>query len=193
MKQQSHNPFFTILLTFCAVLAVGCSAFSPQPPAPSADTSNSQQLPFSETKPLVVPAETEVYVRLKQPLRAATAEAGQNFTAILDQPLEADNQLVAAPGDQITGKVVAARESGRLHSAGYVRIRLSSILINGKQFPLVTNSVIAAGGSVKNHSFSFLGAGNSFQENSAKREAGFSTDQRLSFRLTQPLSVTPAN
>lgn len=142
---------------------------------------------------MVVPAETVIYVRLKQPLRAATAEAGQDFRAVLDAPLQVDNQLVAATGDQITGKVVAARESGRLHSAGYVRIRLSSILINGKQFPLETNSVIAAGGNVKSHSFSFLAAGNSFQENAEKREAGFTADQRLTFRLTQPLSVTGAN
>jgi hypothetical protein len=193
MKQQNPNPQVTILLAVLGLLAAGCSAFSPQPPSASADTPSSQQLPFSEVKPQVIPAETVLYVRLKQSLRAATAEAGQDFTAVLDEPLQADHQLVAPPGSQVTGKVVAARESGRLHSAGYVRIRLSSILINGRQFPLVTNSVIAAGGSLRIHSFSFLGAGNSFQDNGDKREAGFTRDQRLNFRLTQPLSISGNN
>jgi predicted flavoprotein YhiN len=85
--------------------------------------------------------------------------------------------------------VVAARESGRLHTAGYVRIRLSSIQINGKQFPLVTNSLLAAGGSVKKRSLSIFAGGNSFFDTGSK-EAGFSPMQRLAFRLTQPLSVS---
>lgn len=172
---------------------LGCSAFSTQPPSPPAETSNSQQLPFSDSKPLVIPADTIISVHLKQPLRAATAEAGQDFTAILDEPLQADGQVVAPQGGEVTGKVVAARESGRLHSAGYVRIRLASISINGKQFPLATNSVIAAAGAVNNRSFSFLGVGNSFQDNGNKKEAGFAANQRLKFRLTQPLSVSATN
>lgn len=172
---------------------VGCSAFSSQPPSPPAETSNSQQLPFSEAKPLVIPADTIICVRLKHPLRAANAEAGQDFTAVLDEPLQADGQLVAPQGGEVMGKVVAARESGRLHSAGYIRIRLASISINGRQFPLATNSVIAAAGAVTNRSFSFLGVGNSFQESGNKKEAGFATDQRLTFRLTQPLSLSASN
>ena len=46
------------------------------------------------------------------------------------------------------GKVVAARESGHLHNAGYLRITLSSITLNGKTVPLQTNSVFVSGGAI---------------------------------------------
>ena len=185
--RQRHNSFIVILLAVVTALVSGCNGFSSQPATP--DAANSQQLPFSQAKPLIVPADTVIHVRLKQVLTAADAKSGEDFPAVLDEPLLADNQVVAPQGAEIAGKVVAARESGRLHAAGYVRIRLSSIAINGKQLPLATNSVIAAGGGQKNHSFSFLAGANSFRDAGSK-EAGFTPEQRLAFRLTQPLSVT---
>jgi hypothetical protein len=187
--KRSHISLPVILLAGFVVLAIGCDGITSQPPPAAADTPSSQQLPFTEAKPLVVPAETVIYVRLKQPLSAADAEAGQDFLAVLDEPLLVENQVVAPQGSEVGGKVVAARESGRLHTAGYVRIRLSSIAINGKQLPLTTNSVIAAGGNLKSRNFSFVAGGNSFRDSGTK-EAGFTPVQRLVFRLTQPLSVT---
>src|SRR5215468_7432330 len=186
--KQNRNSFTVMLLAvlvgFMGLLA-GCGAFSTQP---TMDSSSPQQLPFTETKPLVIPADTVIYVHLKQPLNAAGAEAGQDFPAVLAEPLVADNQVVAPQGAEVEGKVVAARESGHLHAAGYVRIRLSSISINGKQIALATNSLIAAGGNINNHSFSFLAGPNSFRDTGTK-QASFRPEQRLAFRLTQPLSV----
>ena len=178
-----------ILLGLFGALILGCSSFNTQPSIANADSSNSQQLPFAQAKPLVVPAETVIYVRLKEPLSAADAEAGQDFPAVLDAALLVENQLVAPQGSQVSGKVVAARESGHLHRAGYVRIRLSSIAINGKQIPLTTNSVIAAGGNVHTRGLSFLAGANSFRDTGGK-EAGFTPEQRLAFRLTQSLNLT---
>jgi hypothetical protein len=189
--RRNHNSLSVILLAVVIALITGCDGLTSQPPPAATDIPNSQQLPFTAAKQLVIPADTVIYVRLKQPLRAADAEAGQDFPAVLDKPLLEENQVIAPQGSEIAGKVVAARQSGRLHTAGYVRIRLSSIAINGKQFPLTTNSVIAAGGSLKSRKFSFLAGDNSFRDSSSK-EAGFTPVQRLAFRLTQPLNV-PAN
>lgn len=186
--KRNHNSFPVILLGVLSLLVSGCGSFSSQPSVASADNSNSQKLPFAEAKPLVVPVDTIIWVHLKEPLTAADAEAGQDFSAVLDEALLVDNQVVASQGAAVSGKVVAARESGRLHRAGYVRIRLSSIAINGKQIPLATSSVIAASGSVHSHSFSLLAA-NSFHDTGGK-QAGFTPGQRLGFRLTQPLTVT---
>lgn len=186
--KQFHNSFLLFFLGVFIAPFSGCGGFSNNQPA--AVSAGSQQLPFSEANPLVIPADTMIYVHLKQPLTAADAEAGQDFTAALAEPLLLDNQVVAPQGSEVSGKVVAARESGHLHRAGYVRIRLSSIAINGKQQPLATNSVIAAGGEAHSHSFSFLAGGNSFRDSGGK-EAGFTPAQRLVFRLTQPLRVTP--
>lgn len=186
--KQFHNSLILIFLGVFIAPFSGCGGFSSNQPV--AVSAGSQPLPFSEAKPLVIPADSVIYVHLKQPLTAADAEAGQDFPAVLAEPLRIDSQIVAPQGSEISGKVVAARESGHLHKAGYVRIRLSSIAINGKQLTLATNSVIAAGGEANNHSFSFLAGAHSFRD-SASREAGFTPAQRLAFRLTQPLNVTP--
>jgi len=173
------------LLSF-AMLINGCSGGT-QPTVVAAGSSNSDHVPFTETKPLVVPADTMLYVRLQQPLTSA-AKAGQTFNAILDEPLLADDQTVAQPGTALTGMVVAARESGRVNTAGYVRVVISSITVNGKAVPVQTTSVIAGGANIRNHNLSFVGPASSFQDSSHKAQAGFASGQRLGFRLTQPVT-----
>jgi len=185
----------------------GCGGLG-QPPVGSTDAS-SRRPPFTENQPLTVPAGTEIYVRLQQPLSSATAQAGQSFSAVLDQPLTVDNQTVAAPGVPVTGKVIAVRDSGHLHKAGYLRLSLVSITLNGKELPLVTNSVFVGGGSFRKRSFAFVGSGTgsamigSLADSgkgaaggpapaytTGKKEAGFAAEQRLAFHLTQPLETT---
>src|SRR5215475_12402928 len=113
----SRDILFLVLLALAAV-ATSCSVSAKPPSAPTPDNSSSQQLPFVEGKPLVVPANTAIYVRLQQSLSSATAQSGQNFSAVLDEPLVVDGQTLASEGTAVMGKVVAANESGHLHNAG---------------------------------------------------------------------------
>lgn len=195
MKARSWRRLSATVLLTMLVAVVGCGLGTQTP-------DGGQQLPFTENKPPVVAANTTIYVRLRQPVTAA-AQPGQSFAAVLDEPLVVDSQTVAPQGAEITGKVVAARESGRLHTAGYVRITLSSITLNGKTIVMQTNSAIAGGGNFKNRDFSFMKGGadvspsQSFQATDSssssatgRKEAGFDTDQRIGFRLTQPLNIS---
>jgi hypothetical protein len=221
MKGQSVARF-AVLLALLVVLgfASGCK-LGGEPPVAANDTPNPQQLPFAESKPLTVPAGATVYVRLQQPLTSANAQAGQEFSAVLDESLVVENQTAVARGAAVTGKVVAARESGRLHNAGYIRITLASIAVNGKPVPVETNSIFAGGGSFKKRDLSFIGGGagggaligalagggkgaaigsvlgaaggTAAAYATGQKEVGFQTEQRLAFRLTQPLNTTTNN
>ena len=209
MRNRICKLFLALPVGLCLM---GCGGLG-EPPVGSADAS-SRRPPFTENQPLVVPTGTEIYVRLQQPLSSATAQAGQSFSAVLDQPLMVDNQTVAAPGVAVAGKVIAVRDSGHLHNAGYLRLSLVSITLNGKELPLVTNSVFVGGGSFRKRNFAFVGSGTgsamigSLADSSkgagggspaggpavaystGKKEAGFAAEQRLGFRLTQPLETS---
>jgi hypothetical protein len=214
---MKSNLFFLILLAL-AGLAAGCGVGA-QPPTVATDTpATPQQLPFVEGKALVVPANTAIYVRLQQSISSATAQSGQNFSAELDEPLVVDGQTLAPIGAAVTGKVVAARESGHMHNAGYLRITLSTITLNGKTVPLQTNSVFVSGGSYKKRNLAFIGGGagggallgalvdggkgaaigstvgaaggTTAAYATGKKEVGFVAERRLGFRLTQPLNAS---
>jgi hypothetical protein len=212
----SRNSFLLILLVL-AGLAAGCSVDS-QTSSVAADTPGAQQLPFVEGKALVVPANTAIYVRLQQSISSTTAQSGQNFSAVLDEPFAVEGQTLAPEGTVVTGKVVTARDSGRLNNAGYLRITLSSITLNGKAVPLQTNSMFVSGGSYKKRNLAFIGGGagggallgelvgrgqgaaagsalgatgsTTAAYATGKKEVGFMAERRLGFRLTQPLNIS---
>ena len=126
--------------------------------------------------------------------------------------------VLAPEGTAVMGKVVAANESGHLHNAGYLRITLSTLIVNGKSVPLQTNSVFVSGGSYKKRNLAIIGGGagggallgaligggkgaaigsvagaaggTTAAYATGKKEVGFVAERRLGFRLTQPLSIS---
>jgi hypothetical protein len=207
MKGNSlKNAGLTALLVLTGLVA-GCG-MGAQPENVAADSSaHAQQLPFTDGKALVVPANTAIYVRLQQPISSATAQSGQNFSAVLDEPLAVDGQTLAPAGASVAGTVVAARESGHFNSTGYLRITLTSMVLNGKQVSIQTNSMFVGGGNYKKRNLAFAGSGTGGSAllgalvgggdtgdraatySAGKNEVGFVAEKRLAFRLKQPLDI----
>src|SRR5690242_3607934 len=103
-----------------AVLLAGCSreAYLGNPQAASPDASASQassgqQLPFKKDEgskgllsklvpsELTIPAGTPVPIRLQANISSATAVSGQQFDAVLEEPLVIDGKTVAASGTPV--------------------------------------------------------------------------------------------
>lgn len=241
-------PNWSVQVALAMVLAgcLGCSKKALAPTAgkqSTADATQAQNLqtaaPFakpdpqpsesmpSESKPspqteqpeqIVIPSGTAITVRLQNSVSSATSHAGDQFDATLDQPLVVDGKTVAAEGTQVTGRVLAARHSGRLRHPGYLRIALSSLTLNGKAVPVRSSSVSIAGGSHKRRNLAWIGGGTGGGALigalasggsgaligsaigaaggttgafiTGKKDVGFSAERRLTFRLTRLVTVS---
>ncbi len=169
------------------------------------------------TETVTIPQGTPVAIRLQHSISSASATSGDSFDFVLVEPLVVNGKTVAPAGASGEGRVVAARKSGRLHNAGYLRLALASIEVGGKQVPIQSSSVFVSGGSYKKRNWAWIGggagagaligglaggpkgmligsaigagSGTTAAYATGKKEVGFSAERRLTFKLSQPLQV----
>jgi hypothetical protein len=81
--------------------------------------------------PIVVPAGTNVVVRMGTALGSKTAHDGQTFTGTLARAIAAHGKVVIPAGSGVTGTVSDAKSAGKFKGEAIIAIRLTSINVNG--------------------------------------------------------------
>jgi hypothetical protein len=125
-----------------------------------------------------IPDGTVIVVRLQSSLSSAEAHSGDQFDARMDGPIVLQGQTLAPSGTVVTGRVLVAKASTR-GEPGYLRLTLSSVILNNKALDVHTSSVFAKGDSRERPKSAAL----------SSPDVQFSTDRRLAFRLIQALPL----
>lgn len=234
----------TLAVVVLAMLAAGCSTMPANAAGPSTDagatnaappfattaTTNAANVsttaaapPFATEKksaayhPATVEAGTLINIRLQQSISSASARSGDEFAAVLDEPLVSNGQTLAPAGASVTGRVVAARKSGHMHDSGYLRLALASVDIHGKAVPVHSSTIFIMGGAHKKRNLTLIGggagvgaligaiagggkgaligsavgagAGTAGAYATGKKDVGFAAERHLTFRLTQSMTL----
>lgn len=89
-------------------------------------------------KVTTIPAGSLVHVRITENLSSETAQPGDPFHGVLENPLEADGKVVYPRGSAVTGRVRAVKTSGRLSRPGVLILELIQVESGGKSSTLST-------------------------------------------------------
>lgn len=218
---MKHRMFNLLIILALGAMLSGCGGSElDKVEAANKDDKNSSGILsklLSNKETVVIPQGTPVAIRLQHSISSATAVTGDSFDFVLVEPLIVKGKTVAPAGAAGVGRVVAARKSGRLHNAGYLRLALASVEIEGKQVPVQSSSVFVSGGSYKKRNWAWIGggagagavigglaggpkgaligsaigagSGTTAAYATGKKEVGFSAERTLTFKLSQPLQV----
>jgi hypothetical protein len=171
-------------------------------------------------QPVVVPARTAIPVVLDQSISSKTAAAGQSFSATLQAPIAVDGVIVIPKGAHATGEVTDAKSAGRFKGGATLGITLTSINVRGTEYKIDTTdresvskgkgkrtAAMVGGGGAGGLLIGGLagggkgaliggligaGAGTAGSAFTGNRDITLPAETPVTFRLQQPITITPA-
>ncbi len=92
--------------------------------------------------PVSIPAGTSLSIRIDQSINVKTARAGDSFSGeVVDPVMTSDNGLVVPKGTRVRGIVDEAHKRGHFKGASVLALRLTSMKLNGAEYPIETRDV----------------------------------------------------
>ena len=131
----------------------------------SSTTTTPQDLPqtalpsSSSPSAATIPAGTRVQVRMIDTVNSETSRVGDRFQASLEQDLAANGTVVAPKGANVYGRLIEAKEAGKLSGHSELRLELTGITVNQRVLPIVTGDYEVAGKSRTKDTATKVGGG----------------------------------
>ncbi len=116
--------------------AASNEAAAPQPAMPPEPAAAPEPPP----PPPVIPAGTNLRVRLVQAVGSKISETGQSFDATLSSPVVVKGVTLIPAGARASGTVTEAHASGRFKGAATLILRLNTVRVNGATYAIRTAS-----------------------------------------------------
>ena len=125
-------------------------------PAPSMPTVSAVPAPVNAN----IPAGTSLTIRIDQRISVKTSRSGDTFTGEIVEPvLASDNGVLLPKGTQVAGVVDASHRRGHFKGRSLLELRLTSLTLNGTQYPLETNDLARSKKGKGKRSAAMIGGG----------------------------------
>ena len=125
-----------------------------QPEAPPPEQANQAGVPQT----LTLPAGTVLRVRVDEWLSSDRNLVGDNFSAVLDQPIVVAGWVVARRGQAQTGRVSVVKKAGRVSGASELGVELPELtLVDGQQAQLQTEMLQTSAGTSRGRDAATIG------------------------------------
>lgn len=85
-------------------------------------------------------------VRISQPLDSGRVQPGQRFDGVVINDVAADGAIAIPRGADVEGTVVDAQPSGALKGRGELSLQLTSVVLGGRVYPIVSDVWARHGG-----------------------------------------------
>jgi len=92
--------------------------------------------------PIVIPAGTNITVRMGETLSSKSAQDGQPFTGTLANGIASKGKVVVPAGSGVSGVVSEAKSAGRFKGEAILAIRLTSVNIKGVPHNVATDEYV---------------------------------------------------
>jgi hypothetical protein len=112
-----------------------------------------------EPKPVTVPEGTHLSVTIDETLVSNKNSVGDSFAASISEPVVVEGKTVIPKGAHVVGRVIDAKESGRLHAPARLAVTLTSVEVGGKTYEVETNSFGESGKGHAKRNAEFIGGG----------------------------------
>ena len=125
-------------------------------PAPSRPTVSAVPAPVNAN----IPAGTSLTIRIDQRISVKTSRSGDTFTGEIVEPvLASDNGVLLPKGTQVAGVVDVSHRRGHFKGRSLLELRLTSLTLNGTQYPVETNDLARSKKGKGKRSAAMIGGG----------------------------------
>jgi len=119
----------------------------PSRPSASAPQQSAAQDPAAQYGMITVPAGQTLLVRMIDGVDSARNQVGDVFHASLETDLYVNGTFVAKKGTDVYGRLANAQEAGHLSGSAELQLELTRIVIDGRDYPLVSSDYSMKGQS----------------------------------------------
>jgi len=119
--------------------AMEASNTPPSEPAPAVQTPPPPPAPPPPPQKVIVPAGTQLTIRLNDSLDSERNQVGDTFHGLLSAPVVINGETVIPSGADVVGRVADVKSAGRFAGNSVLTLELTSISMNGKTYNIQTN------------------------------------------------------